>query len=178
LKLRLFAFLNTLLTELAKKEIQNINVLLNSNIAERKVEHIKTIQNAKDLFGEIIGDVIECVNTQEVHKKDYIKQGIIEFIENNYMNDSLSVSVTAEKFGYSTTFLVRLFNNFFGMGVLDYIQKVRIKKACEIILSDNYNMADIAEKVGYTNITTFNRTFKKVMGVTPGIYRNKIKNND
>ena len=61
----------------------------------------------------------------------------------------------------------RLFKNSTGLTPLEYLNMYRIKKACELIRSTENNMKDIAQKCGFSSISTFNRNFRKSMGVSP-----------
>lgn len=54
---------------------------------------------------------------------------------------------------------------------MDYIARLRIEKAKEYIDSSDIPMSDIAEKVGFNNVRTFLRTFKKFEGITPSQYK-------
>ena len=53
------------------------------------------------------------------------------------------------------------------MKPLDYLNMVRIDKACEIIQSKDYAMEEVGFRVGYQTPSTFNRNFKKLTGKTP-----------
>ena len=53
------------------------------------------------------------------------------------------------------------------MKPLDYLNMVRIDKACEIIQNKDYAMEEVGFRVGYQTPSTFNRNFKKLTGKTP-----------
>ena len=60
------------------------------------------------------------------------------------------------------------------MTFLEFLTTERIKKA-EILLADpNISITEIAMRTGYTNLSTFNRTFKINKGCTPREFRNKV----
>ena len=67
----------------------------------------------------------------------------------------------------SETNFRRIFSAYMGHAPLEYFNLIRISKACELIKSTMLSMEDIAMKVGYLQMSTFNRNFKKVMGESP-----------
>lgn len=58
-----------------------------------------------------------------------------------------------------------------GIGLLDYINQYRVKKAAAALGSTQDSIQKIAENCGFLNCNTFIRVFKKYEGVTPGRYR-------
>ena len=68
--------------------------------------------------------------------------------------------------------LSKLFSRCTGVGVLQYIHKIRIEEACTLLLTDeSMTIADVAAQVGYTSTLTFTRAFKARYHMTPGEYR-------
>jgi AraC-like DNA-binding protein len=59
----------------------------------------------------------------------------------------------------------------------DYTNELRIKKAGEMLLSEEKNVTEIAFEVGFDSLSTFYRVFQKVMGGKPTDYRERNKNN-
>lgn len=53
------------------------------------------------------------------------------------------------------------------MSPVEYINKLRIKKACELLKSGMYTVSEAAEKTGFTNVYYFSRIFKSITGVNP-----------
>ena len=58
-----------------------------------------------------------------------------------------------------------------GIGVVDYIHRVRIDAAKKLLRSATSNLDEIAIQVGFSNRWVLIRTFKQLEGITPGIYR-------
>lgn len=72
--------------------------------------------------------------------------------------------------GLSTAYFRKLFVEVMGTTPLDYLHKIRIKKAKEMLKSDYGSITDIAHSLGYLNIYGFSRDFKKYTGVPPSKY--------
>ncbi|MDG0794182.1 AraC family transcriptional regulator [Cohnella ginsengisoli] len=67
------------------------------------------------------------------------------------------------------------FKKTFGVNYVEYLNKVRLSHARDLLRSTSLSIAEIGEKTGYLNASTFTTTFKKYMGVSPSDYR---KQND
>lgn len=63
-----------------------------------------------------------------------------------------------------------------GTGFAAYVNKLRIKKAKELLRDSNLTLADITQSVGYSNQQYFSRVFKADTGMAPGQYKNRYKN--
>ena len=55
--------------------------------------------------------------------------------------------------------------------MLEYINHIRVEKAKELLNSTKDTLDVISKKVGFTNVVTFMRVFKKHTGITPGKFR-------
>ncbi len=67
----------------------------------------------------------------------------------------------------------RLFEENIGMSPVEYINRVRIWRACELIRRTSSSMEEIAMKVGFTTTSTFNRNFKRLTGTSPYQWKKK-----
>ena len=70
----------------------------------------------------------------------------------------------------------RVFTSYMHMSPLEYINKVRIQTACEILKKTDESIADIAYKCGFTTNSTFNRNFRQLMGMSPAEWRKRPEN--
>lgn len=61
------------------------------------------------------------------------------------------------------------------MSPTNYIVQVRMEKACELMSSTEWRMVKIARQVGYSDYQYFTKVFKKVIGQTPGEYRERVR---
>lgn len=96
----------------------------------------------------------------------------IDYIRSNYDNSSLGVNLLAERLNISTAYFGKLFSEFTGTKTLDYILKIRMEKAQELLLAEpDKTITQIAVEVGYNNSTYFTTAFRKYFGVTPSRFR-------
>ncbi|WP_138295646.1 response regulator [Clostridium sp. BSD2780061688st1 E8] len=122
------------------------------------------------------------MNDYITHLKDYCRQmtrdrysrPISETIEyiNRYFNQDITLTTISEKINMNPSYLSRLFLQETGMHFIDYITNLRIEKAKIYLKQKDCTMQEIGEMVGYANPKYFSQIFKKIVGMSPGQYRN------
>lgn len=109
-------------------------------------------------------------------RKDTSK-GSIDMIEediNENYAENISLKSLGEKYHFNSAYLGQLFKKRYGCCFKDYLNKVRIRKAAEMMISSDKRVYEIAVDVGYKNQEYFINKFEEIYGVTPGKFR-KIK---
>ncbi|MCD8217889.1 MAG: response regulator [Clostridiales bacterium] len=97
-----------------------------------------------------------------------------EYIKEHY-TEKISLTEVAEKLGISGGYLSTLFNQNMHCGFVDYLNEIRIDHACSYLEQNYLKNYEIAHKVGFQDEKYFTKVFKKIRGVTPKEYRNKIR---
>lgn len=100
-----------------------------------------------------------------------------EYIEKNYADEQLSLTILAEHVGVVPPYISRLFKEKYRISVPDYIAQTRIKNAKIMLSATNRSVREIAASAGFVNSNTFIRTFKQLEGITPGAYRSLREEN-
>lgn len=95
---------------------------------------------------------------------------ISQYIELNYMRN-LYLDHIAEVTETSPKYFSSYFKKTFGVNYVEYLNKVRLSHAREMLKHSTYTVAEIGEKTGYLNASTFTTTFKKYYGISPSEYR-------
>lgn len=93
---------------------------------------------------------------------------ILYYINGHY-NEPLTIEFLAAKAHLSKSWFMRKFHDTVGVGAIEYINKLRIQKVCEMLL-DGSKIADAAFECGFQNLSNFNRLFKAMVGCTPREY--------
>lgn len=125
---------------------------------------------------------INCINInkkEEVEKLDLAMDqaaGAIKFIQENYAEPEITLSLVAEKFHVSTSYLSRLIKQQTGSNFSDYITGLRIRQAKELLSSDKHMIYEVASMIGYSSQHYFCRIFKEHTGCSPSDYRMNLKN--
>lgn len=99
----------------------------------------------------------------------------MSYITRHY-KDNIHVDIIAKHCNISETHLRRLFSKHMKMGILEYINLVRIREACEQLKKTDNSINDIAVKCGFSTLSTFNRNFNRIMGESPYNWRKSPEN--
>ena len=92
-------------------------------------------------------------------------------VDQNYYVKTLSLQTVAERLHLSSQHLSRIFSQEMGITFVDYLTKVRIRRAMELLADSQDRIYEISDKVGYSSQHYFCNVFKKIMGVSPAEYR-------
>lgn len=132
-------------------------------------------------------DILECLNRladeaygkesaqesseDEEQKNRFVKQAQ-EYMKEHY-NEELSLQEVAEKVGISAGYLSTMFTQNLNCSFVDYLNQIRIDRAC-VYLEQNYlKNYEIAYKVGFKDDKYFSKVFRKIKGMSPKEYRNR-----
>jgi YesN/AraC family two-component response regulator len=95
----------------------------------------------------------------------------MKYVNEYYQDENLNISMIGEAFSMTPSYVSKLFKDLAGESLLDYINKTRLVQAKLLLISGKYTVSEISLKVGYNDVNTFHRIFKKFEGITPGRYR-------
>ena len=116
--------------------------------------------------------------TDEVIKKQRPEQKnpgqliykIIKYIDHN-MTKPITVASIADSLGYSPYYISHAFKLKMHKTLQTYICESKCERAKELIRQNRFSISEISEKLGYINVQSFSRAFKRTCGITPGEYR-------
>lgn len=95
---------------------------------------------------------------------------LIIYLNQNYQRE-WSVKDMAEYCGFSVSYFGHMFKKIMRVAPMQYLTKLRMMKAKDLLMEDGMTIAEVADLVGYGDPLYFSRVFKKVEGVSPGEYR-------
>ena len=104
---------------------------------------------------------------------DQLVKRVQDYIENNFQQP-LQVSQLAAMVNITTRTLNRRFQSAVAMRPIEYIQAVRIEQAKRLLESKDVSIKSLADQVGYSDISSFTRLFKRATALTPKEYQNKF----
>ncbi len=96
---------------------------------------------------------------------------IIEYINNNITDSNLSLKKLGDKFNLSVSSISKIFKDNMNINFYDYICRIRMDKAKEMLYANKYSIPKIAKAVGYENDYSFKRAFFRYEGVKPQEYK-------
>ncbi len=168
----MFGVVNTMI-----KTMDEISIVWQHSFFEKldPVERLlkcNTIMEMKVEILDILSQVCEFIkNSKKRTQNDSLKGNIIQYIEDHYNDSNLCIASIADNFNMNPVPLSRFFKEHMGQGLLDYINKVRLDKAKELLRQNEWSIADIAKEVGYYHSSALIRAFKKYERLTPGKYK-------
>ena len=104
-------------------------------------------------------------------------ESAIEYVEKNYPND-FKIADLANECHMSETHFRRIFQEKMNMTPVEYVNFVRVRKACELIDKTDISMEEVAEKVGFITPSTFNRNFRRIIGTSPYQWKKRPDNHE
>ncbi|WP_316838527.1 AraC family transcriptional regulator [Pedobacter gandavensis] len=105
--------------------------------------------------------------------EDQLEQSIVFMKEN--LHKPLSVEVISKEFNYSSSHYSTLFKQKTGLSPIDYLIRLKIQHACQLLNKSNLIIKEVAQKVGYDDPFYFSRIFKKITGKSPVEYKGGLK---
>lgn len=100
---------------------------------------------------------------------DKVKRAV-EIIESRYAS-MLSLEQLADELNWSKYHFLRTFAASVGVTPGDYLNRIRTERAMELLRSTSYSVEQIAEQVGYSSGSYFIKAFRRLTGLTPGMFR-------
>ena len=147
--------------------IMNLNHMI---VGKEEIKGGQYFAALEKIFEEICMKSAQMKGQRRTELIDQIK----EYIENQYANPDLGLGTISMTFGISEGYVSSLFKKQTQIGFNEYVEKIRMAKAIDLLKEDNEkreSIEAIAEKVGYNSVQSFRRAFKRVYGTTPKNYR-------
>ena len=124
-------------------------------------------------YVECVDDIlkeIEKLSGQSGQQTDERIDKMLAYIEKNYKED-LKLEDLAGEFSFNYHYLSAYFSQQMQEGFSDYLNRVRINKACKLLQESSLPISQISSEVGYAEHSYFCRVFKKITGETPSVWR-------
>ncbi len=108
------------------------------------------------------------------YHNDKTIRAVQDWMEDNYQS-SLSIATISKKFGVSNRTLIRRFKQAAKVTPSSYLQEVRLDSASRLLVQSNQTIDEITHAVGYSDISSFTKLFKRNTGLSPSSYRARYK---
>lgn len=123
---------------------------------------------------EILSEML-LKSEQYLSKRKYIKlEPGIEYIHNNLYND-IDYNLPSALCGISYTYFKKLFIEKFGVPPVRYVNNIRLERSSELLLTNKYQIGEIAKMCGFENGYYFSKKFKEKYLLSPTAYKNSVK---
>ncbi len=123
----------------------------------------------------VLSELFNMMSFEAAPKYDSnILKQVVTYCSQNYTQD-ISLASIAENLHVSKYYVSHLFSKKLKISFSNYINTMRIKKACELLSKKDMSVIDVGFAVGYNSTRSFNRCFKALCSISPKEYRAKGK---
>ncbi len=140
-----------------------------NNMIKMRDDELYCIGKTYELFSFITNKSKTKVSKNVSPQLEYVKK-TIKYIQLKY-SDNLRIDDISNACGLNRSYLSRLFKGATGSSIQQYIVTYRMKTAAKLIKETTQSIQDISLAVGYSDIFTFSKAFKKYYKISPSDYR-------
>ena len=158
------------------KASEEVGIGFNRMPAVSQISSGDSIQEIQTYFRQIVNEV--CTKAERIaenEQKDVLSEKVKEYIEKNFTDQGLNISQIALQFFVTPAYLSTLFKKQTGESILSVLKQRRVEYA-KTLLENGVKVTEVAEKSGFSDLSTFIRTFKTYTGTTPGQIKKIDKN--
>ena len=125
------------------------------------------------IFAQHLSMLSNQIVVQEKNAEPPVITRSKEFIR-QHLTEDISLGQVARAVNTSTFYFCKMFKKITGINFTDYVSRLRIENAKNLLLNPNLRVSEIAYEVGFQSLTHFNRVFKKIIGQSPTEYRGQL----
>ena len=122
------------------------------------------------IFDQLLESVYLLIDTQE-HTS--VIKSVRKYIDDHY-SEKIKMQDIAKSVSMSPSYLATLFKRKMNLSIHDYLLRVRIEKSIELMQNRELSIPEIIQECGIESRSYYNKVFKKLIGLTPGKYRNQL----
>lgn len=161
---------------LLRKFEQQESFLLMRSVRLENIHSLHTAEALKRFLMEKISATFQDINENFYKSGRRIVFGTNAFTELHYGEASFSVQMAADYMGISKNYFTSLYKEQAGIGFWEYVTKLRMEKAAELLVTTDQMTREISRAVGYESEYHFSRKFKEYTGMPPNVYRRNRSN--
>jgi AraC-like DNA-binding protein len=125
------------------------------------------------IFAQHISIISNQILVQQENSEPPLITRAKRYIEEKQTED-ISLTEVAKAVNTSTFYFCKMFKKATGLHFTEYVSRVRIEKAKNLLLNPNLRISEVAYEIGFQSLTHFNRVFKKITGQSPTEFRNQL----
>ena len=124
-------------------------------------------EEVADYFADALEAGISLRDKESSYQSGKTLRKVLEYIDENYSNEDLSLNHVAEQVKVSANYLSAIFSQSMQKTFIEYVTGKRIEKAKKLLRTTDRSSGEIAAEVGYKDPHYFSFVFKKTQGVSP-----------
>jgi AraC-like DNA-binding protein len=132
--------------------------------------------NLLAIFAEHLSRVSNEIVLRQEHTEPALVSRAKHYIE-EHESDHLSLPEVARAVNTTASYLCRLFKRSTGVNFTEYLRRLRLSRAKNLLLNPQLRVSEVAFASGFQSLTQFNRAFQRLMGQSPTEFRNSLRRN-
>jgi two-component system response regulator YesN len=125
-------------------------------------------------FEGVLNEILDVYTGEISRSLTGNRSGVLEnikaYIDNHYF-ENIKISLFTDKYFLSREYLMKLFKGKYGVGIHEYVQKVRMDKAKDLLSDSALKIQDISEMLGYKDKNYFSKAFRNYYDCSPSEFR-------
>lgn len=126
----------------------------------------QTMEEMKDWYCDLAARVCSIINERKTARSGHVINMAVDYIK-RHCNKDISLGEVAEHVNLNPSYLSRIFKEETGTQFVEYVRKVKMEMAKELLKNTNKKIYGICEELGYQNVQYFSTIFKNTTGMTP-----------
>lgn len=158
---------------LADMDVQSSSLDESKYAYFKNVDGASSLNEALDVLEKFMLEVEECLQGGGRKRSDPNMSMLLEYMHQHY-DQPLGLADVAKHFHFNPSYLSSYFSSHQKEGFNEYLNKIRIEKAEELLRNGDVTISEISSMVGYSDHSYFCKVFKKFTGQSPSRYRRKF----
>lgn len=160
---------------LSRDQHPRVHFLVGTIIEELREKRDNYMAIVKSLFHVLYFELQRLAQAvprpgEDSGRSAFVLKPALEYIHQHYAQP-ITMETLAEMCHLSEPHFRRRFVSILGTSPLNFVNATRINQACILLITTEKSILSIAEEVGFASISSFNRCFLQIMGVSPKAYR-------
>lgn len=175
------------LNKLSQKHPSLSNDILHLKLSETtqcKIKNPEDVLLVLEIIAQFLAhsyDKFDVTNNQVLISKGEVKSEIDDVVDfciqyiKDHLTEKIKIEDISEKCNYCVSYISRSFNKRIGMNINTYINKMRVEVSKNYLLTSNKSIADIAETVGFSDVSYYSKVFSNLLDLSPAEFRRRFR---
>jgi len=157
-------------SDFERTTIENILLNLETEMHEKPAGYAVS---TRSWFNLLLVMVFRKMSLLLTERFNGVSEELLMFIK-THCHEKMEMGEIAKKCHYHPAYFSRCFRAYTGMSFTEYLKRVRIDRATQLLANTGLQVLDVCYEVGYSDKTKFFRHFREINGVTPLAYRKQM----
>lgn len=154
-------------------QLDIMDILPTSYNMYKGINNFNTMDEVKEWIGSVSAELMKKISSNRLSSTQRLLEKAKDYIDSNYGDTQLSIQKLADHLFISSSYLSLIFKKEAQETFLKYLIRIRLDVAKDLLKDPGVKISEVAERVGYPDISYFSYFFKKNFGVSPREYKTK-----